>query len=204
MRSWVKSVFVVSCAVVLTVSSGLSSVARPGDGDTQMQVQVDELTAKIKANPKDFDAIADRGLLYRKLRKLDLCESDGKILIQLRPTSPFGYWLLSRVAKERNDPSTGLKWIRESIKREKPDADHFHYELDCLQDLKMYSALIARSVEIEKQFPKDAKNFYYRAVARYYSNQEASLVRSDLNSARRNASQDPDLLRAIDEVYKNL
>lgn len=204
MKSWVKSVFVVSCAVVLTVSSGLTVVARPGDGDTQLQVQIDELTAKIKANPRDFDAILQRGMLYRKLHKLDLCESDGKLLVALYPSRPSGYWLLSRVAKDQKNYSNGLKWIKECISREKPELDHFHYELDCLIGLKQYKNVISRSFEIEKLFPNDGETLYYRAIGRYNTNENEKLVKKDLLNARRYAAGNTHLLEGIDNLLKLL
>lgn len=204
MKTWAKSVFVVSCAMALNVSNGLSGVARPGEGDTQMQVQVDELTVKIKANPRDFDSIFKRGMLLRQLLRLDQCESDGKTLIKLNPSSPYGYWLLSRVARDRKDSANGLKWIRESIAREKPDIDHFHYELSCLNDLNRYTELISRSEQVEKLFPRDGRNFYLRALARYNANQDKQLVIRDLDLASKYASGDPGLAKSISKVYKSL
>lgn len=204
MKSWVKSVFVVSCAVVMTLSSGLSGVARPGDGDMQMQVQIDELTAKIKANPKDFDAILQRGILYRKLGDLARCEADGKILVSEAPKLSYGYWLLSRVAKDRKDYANGLKWIRECIKRDASNSDHLNYELLCLYELGRFREVVTRSIEIEKTFPKNSHSYYYRAMARLTLKEPKAKIVEDLKNAKLYSGSEKAIYSAADKELANL
>lgn len=204
MKSWCKKFVVVASGVAMSLPIAFPGYARPGDADTQMQVEIDQYTAKIKANPRDFDSILQRGILYRKLGKMDLCEADGKSLISVNSSNPSGYWLLSRVAKDRSDFKSGLKWIRESIAREKPDVDHFHYELNCLNELDRYSELINRSLEVEKLFPKDAENFYYRALGRYNLHQAKQLVKRDLDTAKELVGGNSILQKSIEDLYKSL
>lgn len=200
------SVFVVSCAVVLTVSSGLSSVARPGDADTQMQVQIDELTAKIKANPRDTKSLSARGVAYWKSGNLLLSEADAEKLISTLPNSPFGYWLKAMIAKERKDHSAGLKFIRECIKREPFEPNHIHYEMSCLRDLKRFSELFELTNRLETKSPTDPEVFYFRAFARAGLDQSNLLVKNDLVKSRKLAvaSKDSNLVSDIDAVINQL
>lgn len=199
MKSWIKKFVVVSSALAISVAVVSPSFARPGDADTQMQVEIDQYTAKIKANPRDFDSILQRGILYRKLGKLDLCEADGVRLIQQAPELSHGYWILSRVSKDRGDYLNSLKWIREASKREPNNAGHLRFELICLFELGRYKDAISRSVEIEKKFPRDSHIFYYRAMSRINLKEPKDVVRADLLKAKANADGDVSIIKAVDK-----
>lgn len=204
MKSWVKIVFSVSFTIACGSTFVSPAEARPGDADTQLQAQVDVLTSKIKANAKDFDSILQRGILYRRLKELSLCEDDAKTLISRFPNNPNGYWLLSRVAKDRSDYKSGLKWIRECIKREKPNLSHFYYELGTLSDLNRESEVIERSIEIEKLFPRDGRNFYYRALARVNLGQNKEKILPDLYMAKKYSNGEPGVAEGIREIEQRI
>jgi tetratricopeptide (TPR) repeat protein len=204
MKSWVKSVFVVSCAVALTVSAGLFCEARPCEADSQVQGQIDELTSKIRANPKDENALFERARLYRSQKKLTLCQSDAEEILKLHPEHASGYWLLAMIAKDKSDYLGGLKWIRETIKREQPNISHLTYELSTLTALNKDQEVIERSNQIERLFPTEGRVFYYRGLARFNLGQPKNLISADILNARKFLNGDSVLAENINNLFDRL
>lgn len=206
MKSWFKKFVVVSIVLAISMAVVSSGYARPGDADTQVQVEIDQYTAKIKANPRDFDSISQRGLLYWKIGNLQKSELDANSLISLRPQNAFGYWLRAICAKKQKDHYLGLKFIREAIKRESFNIDHVHYEMSCLRDLKKFSELYDATVNLEKMVPRDAECFYFRGFARNGLDHDKGAVKAEFQKARSLAVDEHNdaLISDVDQVLSRL
>ncbi len=204
MKSWVKRLIVGLSAVTLGISSVTPAISRPGEGDLQKQVRIDELTAKIKTNPKDYQSYLERADFYLQLKELDLCQSDAKSAISVRPTGATGYWLLAHVAAERKDYSGALRLMREFLKRGKSNAEDFRFETSCLLFLQKYEEAISRSLEISKQYPEDSYIHCYRAMARLRTAKEARLIEEDIRLAAKYANGDGYVLCEISNLRKQL
>lgn len=105
----------------------------------QFERSIGELSQVLASEPTNYPALADRGLAYMSVEKLDEARHDYETLQRLNPNSYFVYYNLGEIAFRKKDTNNAIAYYEQYLKIAPPNTAEAKFVSDRLKTLNGHS-----------------------------------------------------------------